>query len=155
LKKHIDAIKNVQRHFTKRIAARSELTYPERLALLDLEPLELRRLKFDLIQYYIILNKLSPIQFDDHFQLCAFNQSTPIHIFAETTQNIGWIRPEFVVQSMSVVGLIARLHTEFCQCTRTRQMATLVRRRLSVFIVERVISIDGAPVNSRVLKSRY
>jgi hypothetical protein len=75
-KKHIDAIENVQRHFTKRIPALSELTYPERLALLDLEPLELRRLKFDLIQYYIILNKLSPIQFDDYFQLCAFNQST-------------------------------------------------------------------------------
>jgi hypothetical protein len=48
--------------------------------------------------------------------------------------------------------LIARVHTEFCQFIR--QAAPLVGRRLSVFIVERDISVDGASVNSRILKSR-
>jgi hypothetical protein len=74
----------------------------------------------------------------------------PIHIFAETTQNIGWIRPEFVLcnNGSGWVDSASRLHT-------TRQTAALVRGRMLVFIVERDISVDGAPVNSRVLKSRY
>jgi hypothetical protein len=48
----IDLIENVQRNFSKRISSLSSLTYPERLALLDLEPLELRRLRYDLIYFF-------------------------------------------------------------------------------------------------------
>ena len=55
LNKHINAIENVQRRFSKRIQAIRHLSYGERLAVLGLEPLELRRLKFDLITYYKIL----------------------------------------------------------------------------------------------------
>ena len=46
--KHINALEKVQKHFAKRIPSLSNLSYPERLAALDLEPLEFRRLKSDL-----------------------------------------------------------------------------------------------------------
>ena len=65
--KHIDMIENVQRRFTKRIPQLSHLTYYERLAVIDLEPLELRRLRCDLNEYYKILNNLSPIPWSQYF----------------------------------------------------------------------------------------
>lgn len=63
----IDLIENVQRHFTKRIRSISHLTYLERLASLDLEPLELRRLKSDLLMYYKILHYLTPLDPSAYF----------------------------------------------------------------------------------------
>ena len=58
LLKHINAIERVQKRFTKHIYSLSHLSYPERLAAINLEPLELRRLKNDLIMYYKCLNNL-------------------------------------------------------------------------------------------------
>jgi hypothetical protein len=55
----IDLIENVQRTFTKRIPSLSSLQYSERLAILDLDLLELRRLRFDLVYYYKVLNNLT------------------------------------------------------------------------------------------------
>ena len=63
----IDKIENVQRQFTKRITSISNLSYLERLSILELEPLELRRLRFDLIQYYKIMNNLTSINQADYF----------------------------------------------------------------------------------------
>jgi hypothetical protein len=63
----IDKIENVQRQFTKRITSISHLTYLERLSILELEPLELRRLRFDLIQYYKIFNNLTPLIYSNYF----------------------------------------------------------------------------------------
>lgn len=51
----IDLMESVQRKFTKRIPTLCNLSYPERLAVLNLESLELRRLKFDLINYFKFL----------------------------------------------------------------------------------------------------
>ena len=56
----IDLIECVQRNFSKRIPYLSVLTYAERLAMLNLETLELRRLHFDLIFYYKVFNHLTP-----------------------------------------------------------------------------------------------
>jgi hypothetical protein len=67
LLKHINSIEAVQRHFTKRIKALAEYSYAERLAKLNLETLELRRLKADLTLCYKILNGLSPWQPDLYF----------------------------------------------------------------------------------------
>jgi hypothetical protein len=58
LLKHITCIERVQRRFTKRIPALHDMSYSERLAALDLESLEIRRLRADLILYYKILNNL-------------------------------------------------------------------------------------------------
>ena len=58
LKKLINAIERVQKHFSKRIKSLSHLCYTERLLALDIEPLELRRLKSDLVLYYKMFNNL-------------------------------------------------------------------------------------------------
>ena len=63
----VDHIESVQRSFTKRMPSLSNLSYIDRLRKLDLEPLELRRLKFDLTNYYkIIVLSHSPC-LKDHF----------------------------------------------------------------------------------------
>ena len=63
----IDLIESVQRNFSRRISSLSSLPYLERLALLDLEPLELRRLRFDLIYYFKVFNHLTPFDPEDTF----------------------------------------------------------------------------------------
>lgn len=65
----IDLLESVQRAFTKRVKAISKLSYTERLAIFNLEPLELRRLRYDLVQYYKILNNLTPLNPADYFNL--------------------------------------------------------------------------------------
>ena len=67
LLKHVNSLEAVQRHFTKRIKILANYSYAERLAFLDLETLELRRLKADLTLCYKILNGLSPWQPDLYF----------------------------------------------------------------------------------------
>ena len=67
--KYISDLENVQKYFTYRICSIKHLSYPERLAVLNLEPLELRRLKADLVMFYTILNNLISINFDDHFTI--------------------------------------------------------------------------------------
>jgi hypothetical protein len=58
----------VQRNIPKRIRLLSSLSYAERyLALLDLELLELRRLRFDLIYYYKVFKHLTPFNPSDEF----------------------------------------------------------------------------------------
>ena len=67
LKKHIDKLEKIQRKFTKRIPSLCHLPYLQRLNALNLETLELRRLNFDLIYYYKILNNLTPHSPSDFF----------------------------------------------------------------------------------------
>ena len=66
-KKYIYLLENVQRRFTKRIPSLRELSYSERLTMLNLEPLELRRLKTDLLEYYKIFHNLNAIDCSAHF----------------------------------------------------------------------------------------
>jgi hypothetical protein len=58
---YIDLVERVQRRFTKRIPCLQSMTYKERLAAINLPSLELRRLHFDLCNYYKILNHLTPL----------------------------------------------------------------------------------------------
>jgi len=51
-KQDIELIERVQRRFTKRLPGYSNLTYKERLDLLNLPSLELRRIRLDLISCY-------------------------------------------------------------------------------------------------------
>lgn len=82
LKKYIDQIENVQRRFSKRIPEISHLSYFERLKRLNLETLELRRLRFDLFYYYKILHNLTPHDPDDFFSFhhppTSLRDSTPL-----------------------------------------------------------------------------
>ena len=52
LVKDINALEIVQRQFTKRMPGMSNLTYPQRLLKLNIESLEIRRLRFDLTFTY-------------------------------------------------------------------------------------------------------
>ena len=63
--KYIDLIENVQRSFTRRIPVLKNLSYPECLANLDIESLELQRLRFDLLMYYKIIRGFVRFQCDD------------------------------------------------------------------------------------------
>jgi hypothetical protein len=69
----INKIERVQRKFTKRIPGFSNICYEERLNILCLTTLELRRLHFDLILVYKIINKLVDIDFDTFFQFSNSN----------------------------------------------------------------------------------
>ena len=63
----VEKFENVKRQFTKRITSISHFTYRERLSILNLESLELRRLRFDLIHSYKILNNLTLVNYANYF----------------------------------------------------------------------------------------
>jgi hypothetical protein len=65
----IDLIENVQRNFTKNIPYLNHLSYHDRLAKIKLEALELRRLHFDLIFYYKIINNNLPLDPSKYFTI--------------------------------------------------------------------------------------
>ena len=57
LRKDIDEVENVQRHFTKVILGMQELSYEERLCRLRLPSLVYRRIRGDLIEVYKIIHR--------------------------------------------------------------------------------------------------
>jgi len=61
---------NVQRRFTKRLPGCSQLSYSRRLAKLDLNSLELRRLNADLTYAYKIMFGLVDVSCVDTFSTC-------------------------------------------------------------------------------------
>jgi len=63
----INAVENVQRYFTRRLFWPVERPYYERLAILDLELLEIRRLKLDLYYCFKIFNNLTCIDRTQYF----------------------------------------------------------------------------------------
>ena len=65
----IDLIENVQRKFTKALPSIYSLSYSERLASLNLDLLELRRVRFDLVYYYKVLNHLTPFTPSEVFNI--------------------------------------------------------------------------------------
>ena len=64
---HIVAIANVQHYFTRRIYSLCDLSYSTRLAILDLDHLELSRLRMDLSLYYKIIDNLTSLKTDELF----------------------------------------------------------------------------------------
>ena len=70
LKRDIELIEQVQRRFTKRLSGLSRYSFDERLKLLNLDSLQNRRIRFDIIMYYKIIFGLVCIDRDEFFQLC-------------------------------------------------------------------------------------
>mgnify|MGYP003536003222 FL=1 len=65
-----DLIERVQRRFTKRLSGLSNLTYSDRLLKLNnVDTLELRRLKLDLVMMFKIYYKLVDMDFSQFFCL--------------------------------------------------------------------------------------
>ena len=69
--KDIDRIEGVQRYFTRRVFYKNEFSYNDRLFLLDMESLEVRRVKADLIMYYKVINGLNDLNPSDFFCICS------------------------------------------------------------------------------------
>jgi len=59
----INKIESVQRFFTKRLNGLQSISYDDRLAMLGLERLELRRLTFDLLMCYKIIYRVKSCQY--------------------------------------------------------------------------------------------
>ena len=70
LKQDIDKLENIQRRYTKFICQRCNIpfsSYEDRLKKLDLLSLQDRRIRYDLITMYKIINNLSDLNFEDYF----------------------------------------------------------------------------------------
>ena len=80
----IQKLERVQRRFTKRVPSLQHKSYRDRLLALKLEPLELRRIKADLILYYKIINNLSCISpssaFAFHTDARPLRNNNPLRI---------------------------------------------------------------------------
>ena len=81
LRKDIDRIERVQRHFTKRISGLNKLSYTERLKALDLPSLEYRRARGDMVECYKITHEIyDPLTTYTLFELDT-NKTTRAHPF--------------------------------------------------------------------------
>ena len=70
--KYICDLEYVQRNSTYRIRFIKHVSYPERLAVLKVEPFEVlnfRQLKVDLVMHYTIINNLISVNVCDHFTI--------------------------------------------------------------------------------------
>ena len=67
LKKDIETLEKVQKHFTKRIPGLKDVTYCQRLARLKLDSLELRRVRLDLMFTYKLVFSLTDLKLSDFF----------------------------------------------------------------------------------------
>ena len=65
----IDAIEKVQRNFTKKLPGLCNMTYLQRLNVCNVESLEERRIKIDLLWMYKILHNLISINLGNNIKL--------------------------------------------------------------------------------------
>ena len=69
----------MQRYFTRRVFHNCTLSYADRLKILELESLELRRLKFDLKMYFQIIHGLVDLDRAKFFTLLPQTHGTRSH----------------------------------------------------------------------------
>ena len=67
LQRDINLVEKVQRRFTKRVPGLSELTYAERCEILNLDTLELRRLRNDLVYCFKMVRNDVNVDVHDFF----------------------------------------------------------------------------------------
>ena len=65
----IRKIESVERMFIKKLTGLKDTPYPDRLRCLNADPLEIRRIKFDLSMYYKILHGLVNLKSDSLFHV--------------------------------------------------------------------------------------
>jgi hypothetical protein len=85
--KDIERLESVQRRFTKRLSGLRDYDYLTRLELLDLETLEMRRLKADLILTYKILFGLVDLNPNDFFSSPNTEKHTRGHAYRFSTSD--------------------------------------------------------------------
>ena len=130
LKKDVIAVEKVQEKFFKAICRRCNVrtrTYYERLNALDIETLEYRRHKFDVIMVFKIIHELVDVDFNDffsfsntpynlrrhrfHIEGVKCNSNTRKHFFANRIVNIWNGLPSTIVESSSLETFRRRLNT--------------------------------------------
>lgn len=88
---NIKTVEQVQRTFTRRLLQRLNMpfaNYEDRLKILKLETLELRRLQFDLILLYKIVHKLIDVSFKSFFKPLNLSYNLRHHKFALSRQPV-------------------------------------------------------------------
>jgi hypothetical protein len=98
---HVNAIERVQKYFTRRLQGMEFVPYNERLALLNLETLEVRRLHSDIIMYYKVIHNMVALTVDRFFH---FDDRQLISIRSYDPNNLvkPMITSTFVRQNFSV-----------------------------------------------------
>ena len=101
LKNSIYKVESFQRNFNKQLRGLSNLSYSDRLAVLNLPSLELRRLRNDLIWCYKILFGVVDVPVDDFFKL-SLVKHTHGHIFWATVCKT--VRPMLSIRCLSCLS---------------------------------------------------
>ena len=101
--KDVNKVERIQRHFTRVIFNKCNIpfsSYNDRLLKVDLKSLENRRIYFDLILLYKIINELSDLKFEDFFRYRNHNYILRSHhlqvepkLYYKSTQ---WLHSFFV-----------------------------------------------------------
>ena len=81
LKGNIDKIENVQRYFTRRVLNDRNLNYCQRLEFSNLDNLEQRRLKSDLVLFYKMINGITCINLVGSFRIVNTQRGHVCHLF--------------------------------------------------------------------------
>jgi hypothetical protein len=106
---YIRKVESVQRRFTKRFPGLAEYNYSSRLALLDLDSLELRRLRQDLILVYKIVFRLVDVNSNYYFKTNA-DSVTRGHVFKLLTSNcrtvVLMLGNGFLARELSMSGIV-------------------------------------------------
>ena len=121
----IDRIESVQRSFTSRIHGLVDFSYWDRLSICQLEPLELRRIKRDLLFLYKIRHGYVKLNFHDFFRFAPsvgnrghrdklYPMTVPteraLASFAHRVVNNWNELPDFVIESTSVCSFKSNLN---------------------------------------------
>ena len=86
----IDAIEKVQRNSAKKLPDLCNMTYLQRLNVCNIESLEERRIKIDLIRMYKILHNLISINLGNNIKLCV-NSNTRGNMYKQYKCNFRWM----------------------------------------------------------------
>ena len=73
--KDIRTLESVQRRFTKKLNGLHDLSYEQRLQLLNIDSLEVRRIRSDLILTYKIIRGISKVKISDFFTVSTVTQT--------------------------------------------------------------------------------
>ena len=117
-KKDIIKLESVQRRFAKKLRSFSSLTYAERLVKLDVDTLELRRLKQDLLTMYKVFNNLLVLNVSEFFEFNRIN--TRVHNFKVTVTLE--LSSYVVVLIVGIVYLHILLILNLCQYLRNNSI---------------------------------
>ena len=93
LLKDINLIEKVQKRFTKRICKNKQASYAQRLKFFDLQSLEERRIKIDLIETFKFMHHTQSRNFEDFFckSRNSFGQSNKLYVnFSRTDMRKNW-----------------------------------------------------------------